>query len=112
MVGLFTSTNTIMIPEDAIQEKRKEEQIAKKNKDATIYSLKRAVAAVIDDYEKTASTVDELTATVDGVEETSHSDNVQQLKEEVLSEIGDIAAITPPWEEAGYDSKDAWLNDV
>jgi len=74
--------------------------------------LRRAVGEILDDYERTAQTLDAVTQQVNGLEPTDHAGNVQALKSDLLSELQtDSDTIDPPWEREGYDSKEAWLAD-
>lgn len=73
--------------------------------------LKRSVAEILDDYERTAETLDKVTAQVNGIEATDHAGNVQALKSELLQSLqSESDSIDPPWEREGYDSKQAWLD--
>lgn len=74
--------------------------------------VREAVGRVLDDYERTARTLDAVTEQVDGIEPTNHEGNVQALKSELLDALqNDSDSITPPWEREGYESKAAWLAD-
>lgn len=74
--------------------------------------VRAAVAAILDDYEKTARTLDNLTAQSDNVATTDRSANVQLLKDDLLTALESEAdTITPRWERQGYATKQAWLND-
>jgi len=73
--------------------------------------VRQAVGAVLDDYERTAKTLDAVTAQANGVESTDHAADVQALKSDLLQALQtDADTITPPWERKGYDSKQAWLD--
>jgi hypothetical protein len=73
--------------------------------------VREAVGEILDDYERTAETLDIVTAQVDGVEPTDHASNVQALKSDLLNALQtDADSIDPPWEREGYDSKQAWLD--
>lgn len=73
--------------------------------------VRRAVGEILDDYERTAETLDAVTTQIDGIETTDHAGNVQQLKSELLESLQDDAdTISPPWVREGYDSKEAWLD--
>jgi septal ring factor EnvC (AmiA/AmiB activator) len=74
--------------------------------------VRAAVSEILDDYEQTANTVDELTAQIDGVETTNRAANVQRLKDELLTALqSDADTVAPPWERQGYATKQAWLDD-
>jgi len=73
--------------------------------------VREAVGEILDDYEKTAETLDAVTAQVDGVEATDHASNVQSLKGDLLDALQtETDTIDPPWVREGYDSKQAWLD--
>lgn len=73
--------------------------------------VRQSVAAVLDDYERTAKTLDAVTAQANGVESTNHAKDVQALKSDLLQALQtDADTITPPWKRQGYDSKQAWLD--
>jgi len=73
--------------------------------------VREAVGEVLDDYERTAETLDSVTARVDGLEATDHARNVQALKGGLLDALHTEAdSIDPPWEREGYESKQAWLD--
>jgi len=73
--------------------------------------VRESVAAVLDDYQRTAETLDAVTAQVDGVTATDHAGNVQTLKRDLLDALEtETDSISPPWEREGYDSKQAWLD--
>jgi len=73
--------------------------------------VREAVGAVLDDYERTAQTLDAVTAQVDGVDATDHASNVQQLKSDLLDALErETDTITPVWTREGYNSKQAWLD--
>jgi len=74
--------------------------------------VREAVGRVLDDYERTARTLDAVTEQVDGIEPTNHADNVQALRSELLDALKkEDDSITPPWEREGYESKAEWLAD-
>jgi uncharacterized protein YoxC len=74
--------------------------------------VRAAVSKILDDYEQTAKTVDELTAQIDGVETTEHATDVQLLKNELLTALqSDSDTVKPPWERQGYATKQAWLDE-
>lgn len=73
--------------------------------------VREAVGAVLDDYEKTAKTLDAVTAEVSGLDATDHSSNVEALKSDLLDALQtDADSIDPPWVREGYESKQAWLD--
>jgi len=73
--------------------------------------VRESVAAVLDDYERTAETLDAVTAQANGVESTNHAADVQALKSDLLGALQtDTDSIKPPWVREGYDSKQAWLD--
>jgi uncharacterized protein YukE len=77
-----------------------------------IRQLREAVKAVLDDYEQTAQTLDDMSAQVDGIETTDHSGDVDQLREDLIDALqSDTDSITPPWDRQGYATKQAWLDD-
>jgi hypothetical protein len=74
--------------------------------------VRAAVAEILDDYERTAETLDSVTAQVDGLDATDHASNVQALKGDLLDALQTEAdTIEPPWVREGYESKQAWLDD-
>lgn len=74
--------------------------------------VRKSVGAILNDYERTAETLDAVTEQVDGLDTTDHASNVQTLKSDLLDALQTEAdSITPPWEREGYDSKQAWLDD-
>jgi hypothetical protein len=76
-----------------------------------IRQLREAVKAVLDDYEQTAQTLDDISAQVDGIEPTDHSGDVGQLREDLIDALqSDSSSIDPPWEREGYATKQAWLD--
>lgn len=73
--------------------------------------VREAVGEILDDYERTAETLDSVTAQVDGVNATNHASNVQALKSDLLDALETEAdTIEPPWEREGFESKQAWLD--
>jgi len=73
--------------------------------------VRESVGAILEDYEKTAETLDAVTAQVDGLDATDHSGNVQALKSDLLDALQtETDSIDPPWVREGYDSKQAWLD--
>ena len=73
--------------------------------------VRNAVGAVLDDYKRTAETLDAVTAQVDGMDGTDHASNVQALKSDLLDVLQtDADSIDPPWVREGYESKEEWLN--
>jgi hypothetical protein len=73
--------------------------------------VREAVGEVLDDYERTAETLDRVTAQVGGLDATDHASNVQALKDDLLNALEQESdTITPPWEREGYESKQAWLD--
>jgi len=73
--------------------------------------VRESVAAILNDYQQTAETLDAVTAQVDGLDATDHAKNVQELKSDLLDALQtDSDSIDPPWEREGYDSKQAWLD--
>jgi hypothetical protein len=99
------------IQERQVEQSRQREQNRKQDQ-IYLYSLRQAVANILDDYQQTARTLDTVTANVDGVTATSHGDDVQGLKDNLLAELEVEGTLTPPWKQAGYDSKQAWLEDT
>jgi uncharacterized protein YukE len=76
-----------------------------------IRQLREAVKAVLDDYEQTAQTLDDISTQVDGIETTDHSGDVDQLREDLIDALqSDTGSISPPWEREGYATKQAWLD--
>jgi uncharacterized protein YoxC len=74
--------------------------------------VREAVGQILDDYEQTAKTLDNVTSQVNGLEATDHADNVEALKSDLLNTLQtDTGTIDPPWERQGYATKQAWLND-
>jgi len=74
--------------------------------------VRESVGEILNDYQKTAKTLDAVTAQVDGLNATNHAGDVQALKDDLLEALQtESDSIDPPWEREGYDSKQAWLDD-
>lgn len=115
----LTMTNNILPAEEFIeqQQQNKEEQRTELQKEMKrdkvyLYSLRKAIAKVLEDYEKTAQTLDQVTKQVDGMESTTHATNVSNLQEKLLNELKIEGTINPPWEKAGYSTKEKWIEDT
>jgi len=73
--------------------------------------VRESVGQILEDYERTAETLDAVTAQVDGLDATDHASNVQTLKSDLLDALqAEADSIDPPWEREGYESKTAWLD--
>jgi hypothetical protein len=73
--------------------------------------VREAVARILDDYEQTAETLDDVTAQLDGVDTTDHAADVSTLKSDLLNALQtEDDAIAPVWIREGYNSKQAWQN--
>jgi len=73
--------------------------------------VRESVAEILDDYERTAETLDAVTAQVDGLDATDHASNVQALKNDLLDALqSEEDTIDPPWIRHGYESKQALLD--
>lgn len=86
-----------------------EEPLTNAQQAVELKRVRESVARILDDYEKTANTLDAVTEQVDGVDATDHASNVEALKQDLLTDLGD-KSITPPWEREGYESKQTWLD--
>jgi|APHM01.1.fsa_nt_gi hypothetical protein len=91
------------------EQSRQREQNRKRDQ-IYLYTLRQAVANILDDYEQTAQTLDTVTNNIDGVSSTSHADDVQSLKNDLLTELQVDGTLTPPWERDGYDTRQQWLD--
>jgi lantibiotic modifying enzyme len=87
-----------------------EEKITISGQEVKINQIRQSIARIIDDYEKTAKTLDAVTKQVDGLNATNHAKNVESLKKELLSDLNQNS-IKPPWEREGYDTKKEWLQN-
>lgn len=71
--------------------------------------IRKAVEAILEDYQQTAATLDRVTEDMSGFETTNHAANVDALQRDLLESLSnESASITTPWERAGYDTKEAW----
>lgn len=74
--------------------------------------VRAAVEEILNDYERTAETLDAVTEQASGLEATNHAANVQVLTDDLLASLSkESASIAPPWTREGYDSKEAWRRD-
>jgi hypothetical protein len=98
--------------QDRQREQRQQREQNRKRDQIYLYTLRQAVADILDDYETTAQTLDAVTKEVDAMTATDHSSDVAALKDNLLAELEVEGTLTPPWGQAGYDSKQAWLEDT
>lgn len=87
-----------------------EEKITITEQEVKLNQIRHSVTRILEDYEKTAKTLDAVTKEVDGLEATDHANNVESLKKELLSDLTQNS-IKPPWEREGYDTKKEWLKN-
>jgi len=86
-----------------------EERLTNAKQAVELKRVRQSVARILEDYEQTAKTLDVVTGQVDGLNATDHAENVESLKQDLLSDLSS-KSIKPPWEREGYDSKQAWLD--
>jgi len=86
-----------------------EEPLTNAKQAVELKRVRQSVARILEDYEQTAKTLDVVTGQVDGLNATDHAENVESLKQDLLSDLSS-KSIKPPWEREGYDSKQAWLD--
>jgi hypothetical protein len=97
--------------QDRQAEQRQQREQNRKRDQIYLYTLRQAVANILTDYEQTAQTLDTVTEEVDAMTATDHSSDVSTLKDKLLTELEVKGTTTPPWQRAGYDSKQAWAAD-
>lgn len=85
-----------MIPEDAAEQARQRRRKEQQQTRQTESTLQQAIIDILNDYEQTAQTLDDVTQQVDGMEPTDHAANVQRLREQLLAELPDDTQSGPP----------------